>query len=205
MGFYGERIFPWVMEKGMSDPRLMAVRKEALASATGRVVEIGLGTGLNLPLYPAAVTELVGVEPNPGMNARAEERTRGLAFPVRMLPIAGEALPLADGSADTVVCTFVLCTIDDATVALREMARVLAPGGRLMVLEHGLHERPGIQRLQRWLNPLQRVVACGCRLDRDISALVEGGGFRWTRLRREAMPGVPATHGYMYLGEATPG
>lgn len=202
MGLYEDTVFPWAAEFVMADPRVEALRRELLVHARGRVLEIGMGSGLNLACYPPAVERVVGIDPNPGMNRRASARARHASFPVEVRALAGESLPIDDGSFDTVVCTFVLCTIDDVAAALGEMRRALAPGGRLLVLEHGLHHEPSVQRWQRRLNPIQQAVACGCRLDRDIDGLVERAGFTFDWLDRRQVAGVPGTHGALYIGHA---
>lgn len=202
MGFYERVVFPTVADVVMSAPALTGLRKKVLAEARGHVLEVGLGSGLNLPCYPSAVTRVTGVDPNEGMNRLALRRAARAPFPVEVRALAGERLPFDDTSVDTVVGTFVLCTIPGVEQALSEMRRVLRPEGRLLVLEHGLHPRPGVQAWQRRLTPMQQVVACGCRLDRDVRALVEGAGFRWEWIEHREAPGPAAPYGFLTLGAA---
>lgn len=200
MGFYERRIFPFINDKVMADPQIEKLRKEALASAVGRVLEVGIGTGLNIPLYPATVQTLIGIDPNVDMHARAHPRAEHAPFPVEVHGLSGETLPFDDESFDTVVSTFVLCSIDGVEQALQQIRRVLKPGGRFLLLEHGLSDDPKTQVWQRRLNPIQRVVACGCRLDRDVRALVTDAGFHFETLRTFPMENMPKTHSFVYLG-----
>lgn len=204
MGLYEKHIFPLINETVMSDPQLRALRKEALSSAHGRVLEVGIGTGLNLPLYPSSVQSLVGIDPNFGMHKRAQARANAAPFPVEVRGLAGEALPFETASFDTLVSTFVLCSIHGIERALGEMRRVLKPTGRFLLLEHGLSDDPKIQQWQHRLNPIQRVVGCGCVLDRDVPTMVTDQGFHFAALRSFLAPGIPRTHGFFYLGDARP-
>lgn len=204
MGFYADRVFPWLMDRLMSGPPFQALRTEVLAPARGRVLEIGIGTGLNLAHYPPDVTHVVAVEPNPGMAGRAEDRAAHVHRSLTLYPLHGESLPFADGSFDTVVSTFTLCSIADVDRAVREIHRVLAPDGRFLVLEHGLADDPGVQAWQHRLTPIQRVVACGCELDRDIRGILTRNGFRFERVRSQYQPGEPRAFAYFTLGEAHP-
>jgi SAM-dependent methyltransferase len=201
-GFYERRVFPWLNDKFNAAPALQRLRAEAVANAHGRVVEIGFGTGLNLAHYPRAVTSVVAVEPNDGMHVRAIERIRAAPVPVEFVAGSAEQLPLADRTFDTAVSVLTLCSVSDPALTLRELHRVLRDDGRLLVLEHGLAEAPGVARWQARLNPIQKTLACGCHLTRPIEPLVEAGGFRFVSLRKFFAPEMPRTHGWLTLGTA---
>lgn len=202
-GFYEGRIFPWLNDRLGKDPELQRLRGELLAAARGRVIEIGFGTGLNLPHYPSAVTELVAVEPSSGMLARARDRIAAAPFPVRVISGSAESLPLPDASFDTAVSTLTLCTVPEPGLALVELRRVLRDEGRLLLLEHGLADDPGVARWQERLDWLQTRVACGCHLNRPVLRMLRDHGFRVDALRQFYAPRIPRTHGWVTLGVAT--
>lgn len=204
-GFYESRVFPWLNDRLTAGPSLAAIRAEAVGSARGRVVEIGFGSGLNLAHYPASVQSLVAVEPSAGMRARSRERIAAARFPVEVIEGVAERLPLPDEGFDTAVSTLTLCTVAEPELVLAELRRVLRPDGRLLLMEHGLSEDDGVARWQRRLNGLQRVVACGCNLDRPIGQLVQRQGFRFESVRRFYAPGMPRTHGWVTVGAALKG
>ena len=201
-GFYESRVFPWLNDRLNADPGLRQIRAEAVRDARGRVVEIGFGSGLNLPHYPPAVQSLVGVDPNDGMHARARPRIAASRFPVEVIRGTAERLPLADAGFDTAVSTLTLCTVSEPARVLAELRRVLRPHGRLLLMEHGLAEDEGVARWQQRLNGLQRVVACGCNLDRPIAELVQASGFRFESVRKFYLPSMPRTHGWLTVGVA---
>ena len=157
--------------------RFRAIRTALLAHAAGRVLEIGAGTGINFPLYPAAVTQVEALEPDPAMSARADLRLSSARVPVRRVAARAEALPYPDASFDTVVATLVLCTVGDPRASLREAHRVLKPGGLLLVFEHVRRENPLLAGLQAALTPAWKHLAGGCHLDRDTLRLVREAGF----------------------------
>lgn len=201
-GFYERRVFPWLNDLLAREPALQALRREALAGARGRVVEIGLGTGANLSQYPATVVSVTGVEPNPGMTDRVVRPAGRLGQAVRLVHGRAEALPFREASFEAAVSTLTLCSVDSPEAALAELHRVLVPGGTLHLLEHGLADDTRVARWQRRLNGLERVVACGCSLDRPMAALVESHGFRFESVRRFFVPRVPRTHGWVTVGRA---
>ncbi len=200
--FYERRLFPPVLDlamRGMDDER-----PAALAEAEGEVLEIGFGTGRNLPHYPPAVKRLTALDPMDALRERVAARVAAAAFPVERhaLPADGR-LPFADAYFDTVAMTWTLCTIPDPGAALSEMLRVLRPTGRLLFIEHGRSDDPDVARWQDRLNPIQRRVACGCNLNRRIDALIEEAGFRLARLDRFRVPG-PRIFTELYRGAAEP-
>lgn len=162
---------------------LARYREKAAGGATGRVVEIGAGTGRNFPFY-RGIDRLIAVEPDPHMRRRAIARTRGLTFPVLLLPDPAEALSAADGSVDSVVATLVLCTVQDPIRALREIRRVLAPEGSFRFVEHVRAESRRQARLQDLVAPLHKRIAAGCHPNRDTLAVIEREGFRLVELER---------------------
>lgn len=202
LGLYGRRVFPWLNDKLNSDPELVRIRTEAIGEARGRTIEIGFGTGLNLAHYPAAVSELVAIEPNEGMLARAGPRIEAAGFPVKVIHAAAETLPLDDRSFDTAVSTLTLCTVADPASVLRELHRVLRDEGRLIVLEHGLAEEASVAKWQVRLDWLQGKLACGCHLTRPIGELLERAGFRVEAMRKFFAPKMPRTHGWLTVGVA---
>jgi SAM-dependent methyltransferase len=202
-GFYARRVFPWLNDQFLGHHAgVERLRGEALAAATGRVIEIGFGTGLNLPHYPPAVRELVAVEPSAGMLARADARIAAAPFPVHVTRGGAERLPFPDASFDTAVSTLTLCTVADPDRALAELRRVLRDDGRLLLLEHGLADDPGVARWQERLDWLEVRLACGCHLNRDVARTTRDQGFGFAELRQFFLPDAPRTHGWLTLAEA---
>jgi SAM-dependent methyltransferase len=201
-GIYKTRIFPRVMDKVMSSERFGRLRRDFLAEVSGRTLEIGSGTGLNLPFYPAGVGDLTTVEINPGMRALAARRDRAFHGRIDARRADGEALPFDDGAFDTVVSTWTLCSIPNVAEALREIRRVLGPHGRFLLHEHGLSPERSVRNWQRRWTPVQRKLADGCHLDRDIPELLARAGFDLARIETFYMEGVPRIGGYMYRGIA---
>lgn len=204
MGIYADQIFPRVMDWFMSARRFQELRRQVLAPARGHVLEIGFGTGLNLPHYPKGVTWLTAVDPANYPPALVEKQTTVASIPVKLVRLSAETLPFESGQFDWAVSTWTLCTIRDPVAALREVRRLLKPGGQFIFLEHGQSEDPKIAAWQNRLNPLQRVIACGCNLNRSIDTLIRQAGLAITQLERFQMAGVPRIAGAMYRGIATP-
>jgi ubiquinone/menaquinone biosynthesis C-methylase UbiE len=202
MNLYSRVIFPRLCDWVMNDPRMAKLRGEALADVGGEVLEIGFGTGLSLAHYPAGVRRITTSDPNPGMSRLARRRIAESGIAVDQRASGGEELPFEDGRFDCVVSTWTLCSIPDVERALGEVYRVLRPGGRFVFLEHGLSHDPRVQRWQRRLNPIQRLLGDGCRLDLDVPALVGRRPFAEIRSDRFEMEGMPRTHGTMYRGVA---
>jgi ubiquinone/menaquinone biosynthesis C-methylase UbiE len=203
MGFYSSVIFPRMCDLVLGQPFVARYRKGLLAQASGDVLEVGFGTGLNLPHYPPQVRRLTAVDPEPGMHRLARRRLRRARFPVELRVGGSERLPFADAAFDCVASTWTLCSIDGVERALGEVYRVLRPSGRFLFLEHGLCPEPGVQAWQRRLNRLEMLLAGGCRLDRDIKALVGAQPFRSVAVDEFYLEHAPKTHGYLYRGVAT--
>jgi ubiquinone/menaquinone biosynthesis C-methylase UbiE len=204
MGLYGRYVLPRLIELAMRDKEMAHQRGRLVPQAEGRVVEVGVGSGLNLPFYGPKVERLWGVDPSLELQRYARERARGLPFPVEFLAHSAEEIPLESGSADTVVTTWTLCTVPRAEKALAEMRRVLKPGGRMLFCEHGRAPQPGLRRVQDWLNPLWRPLAGGCNLNREVDALIQGSGFRLEKLENFFLHGLRPMV-YLYFGSARPG
>jgi ubiquinone/menaquinone biosynthesis C-methylase UbiE len=202
MGFYSRVIFPWLCEFGLNRPLVAKYRERLLAGAGGEVLEIGLGTGLNLRCYPRAVRKITAVEPNPGMHARAEARIAATGIAVDKRVVGSESLPFDAGRFDCVVSTFTLCSIPQVERALTEIHRVLKPRGRFLFLEHGLSPDESVQKWQRRLNGLQRLLADNCHLDRDIRQLVAAQRYTSLEIDEFYLEKTPRTHGYLFLGAA---
>lgn len=197
--FYENRVFPHILELAMKN--FGPQREPTLAEAQGDVLEIGFGTGLNLPHYPKGVEKLSTVDPMDALADVVAERIAAAPFPVERhhLPADG-ALPFDAGRFDTATITWTLCTIPDANAALQEVKRVLKPEGRLLFIEHGRSDDPKIARWQDRLNPMQNVIGCGCNLNRAIGGLVEGAGFELERI--EQFIEGPAIFATLYRGAA---
>ncbi len=179
------------------------LRAELLIQAHGDVLELGIGTGLNLPHYPKTVTELDAVDPADLLPKTVAARSAVLTFPVRIRRGTAEALPYADHRFDYVVSTWTLCTIPDPRLALQEVGRVLKPGGRFLFMEHGRSDNQKIAAWQDRLNPVQKVVACGCNLNRQIDRLITRSGLTISHLDRFSMESAPRLAGEIYRGTAT--
>jgi ubiquinone/menaquinone biosynthesis C-methylase UbiE len=189
MGWWSESVVPRVNDRSLSTKPVMKLRREVCAGLSGRVLEIGFGSGLNLGAYPPEVTSVDAVEPA-DVGWRLSERRRSEAtVPVERVGLDGQRLEAPDASYDAVLSTFTLCTIPDVTAALAEVRRVLRPGGHLHVLEHGLAPDAGVVAWQHRLEPLQKRMAGGCHLTRDVPALLAAAGFRIERLDQAYEPG----------------
>lgn len=179
MSLWADHVLPHLIERTCGRGAISAERIRWVPRAHGQVLEIGVGTGLNLPFYdPARVERVLGVEPAATLLSRAAPRARGAPVPVEFLQARAEAIPLPDSSFDSAVVSYSLCSIDDPGAALREIWRLLRPGGELFFIEHGLAPDARTRRWQRWLTPAWRRLGGGCRLDRDIFADLHGGGFQ---------------------------
>ena len=202
MGIYSQWVFPRLLELSMSSEAMTAYRQQLLHSVSGDILEIGFGTGLNLPHYPETVTSLTTIDPNEGMNAIAQKRIDASPIPVETKPLSGENLSMPEASFDNVVCTWTLCSIPNVEKALSEAYRVLKPGGQFFFIEHGLSSEPDIQAWQNRLTPIQRIVADGCHLNRKIDALVKAA-FDEVEVTEFYGEDLPKVMGYFYRGIAT--
>jgi ubiquinone/menaquinone biosynthesis C-methylase UbiE len=190
MKFYDEKILPRLIDFACGMGQVMKTRAQVVPLAEGRVLEIGIGTGLNLSFYDASkVSAIVGVDPAAQMQTLARQRAAGIGIPVQMVALELGQIQAADASFDSIVCTFTLCTIPDPLAALREMRRVLKPGGKLLFSEHGRAPDRKVRRWQERLTPLWRPLAGGCHLDRDIPALLRAGGFQIREVQSSYLQG----------------
>lgn len=187
----------------MGGEEFRRLRRELLASTYGAVLELGIGTGLNLPHYPKTITELYAVDPASLLPNKIATRRAAASFPIYMEQQTAEVLPYPDGRFDSVVSTWTLCTIPDVVRALQEVERVLKPGGIFLFLEHGRSDDEKIAAWQDRLNPIQNIIGCGCNLNRQIDHLIRQAGLQVTTLDRFAMKDVPRLGGEMYRGTAT--
>ena len=204
MDIYAKYVFPHLMDWAMGSRRLQEQRREALMPLYGEVLEIGFGTGLNLPHYPSAVTRIIALEPARLLPGKVLSRMAAAPMPVTIVQGSAEHLPFHDRRFDCVVSTWTLCTIPDVLAALREIGRVLKPGGRFVFLEHGRSNAPAVARWQDRLNPLQQRIGVGCNMNRPIDRLITEAGLTLGSLERFQMPGMPRLVGEMYRGVASP-
>ena len=201
MGFYNDIILPRLCSFAMGNKQLLPFRERVIGAAEGRVLEIGVGSGMNLPFYRPPVREVLALEPAQRLVSMARGVTRNM--PVSFLEASAEAIPLDAHCVDTVVTTWTLCSIPHGATALAEMRRVLQPGGKLLFVEHGLAPDEGVRWWQDRLTPAWRRVVGGCHLNRPIRSMIEGAGFSIDRIETGYMPGLkPMT--FMYEGSARP-
>jgi ubiquinone/menaquinone biosynthesis C-methylase UbiE len=203
MGFYDRHVLPRLINLAMQNPAARAERARLVPEARGRVLEVGIGSGLNLRFYGPRVTGLVGLDPSLPLLEMARRRAPAAPCPVTLAAASAEAIPFRDESFDTLVVTWTLCSIPDAGRALREMRRVLRPGGALLFVEHGRAPDPVVRAWQDRITPVWRRVAGGCHLNRPIDALIRAGGFEIRRLDTTYLRG-PRVMTYFYQGEARP-
>jgi len=189
MGFYQERVLPWLVHLSMRQRRLVPYRSRVVSSATGRVLEVGIGSGLNLPFYGNTVAEIIGLEPSPKLLDMAAAAPRKSQIPLRLIEGTAEAIPIEEKSVDAVVTTWTMCSIPEIQSALHEMRRVLRPDGHLLFVEHGRAPEPGVRWWQDHLTPAWKHLSGGCHLNRAIEELIESAGFRIERLDRGYMQG----------------
>ena len=202
MSFYEDRVLPHILNAAMKTKAIDEQRARCLSDVAGTVLEVGIGSGLNLPHYTSKVTKVVGVDPSGASVRLARKRIAASPVPVEIVGLSAEKLPVADGSFDAVVSTFTMCTIPDVASALREMRRALRPGGRLHFVEHGRSDDPSVVRWQDRLNSFQRTVCGGCNLNRRIGDLIAQAGFEIERLENGYLKGPPKFAGYFYRGVA---
>ena len=203
MGLYADRILPALVDLSMRNKLLLPYRERVTAAAEGRVLDVGVGAGLNLPLYGPRADEVLGLEPSQALLARARKQAELAHAPVRLIEGSAEAIPLDDRSIDTVVMTWTGCSIPAIRCGLAEMRRVLRPGGQLLFVEHGRSPDPRVQVWQDRLTPLWRRMAGGCHLNRKMDDLLEDSGFAIERLKTGYMRG-PKIMTFLYEGVAKP-
>jgi len=201
VGLYNRWVLPRLINFAMTRDEATRLRAAHVPAARGVVLEVGIGSALNLPFYTGAVTRLYGVDPSAQLLTMARENVASAPFPVHLLNCDAEHIPLADGSVDTVVVTWSLCSIANVLEALGEMRRVLKPGGSFIFIEHGLSPDAGVRKWQNRVTPLWRVFAGGCHLNRKIDDLVRAAGFSIEHLRTGYVPG-PRALTFMYEGRA---
>lgn len=201
MSFYNRVVLPRLCHLAMRNRRLEPYRRRVIAAAEGRVLEIGIGSGLNLPFYGTQAREILGLEPSPALIAMARQAAKDVSPPVTLIEGSAEAVPLDDDSIDTVVTTWTLCSIPDAARALAEMRRVLRPNGRLLFVEHGLAPEADVRKWQNRITPAWSWISGGCHLNRPIQTMIETAGFQFDRMETGYAPG-PKTMGFLYQGSA---
>jgi ubiquinone/menaquinone biosynthesis C-methylase UbiE len=204
MGFYRRQVLPRLIDWAMSNADTARVRSEVIPRAEGVTLEIGIGSGLNLPFYSSRVTRLYGVDPSAELQALARSRAEQASRPVELfLQSAEERLPLQDRSVDTVVCSWSLCSIPDPVRALREARRVLRPSGELLFVEHGRAPAGGVRAWQDRLNPIWSRFTGGCNMNRPTDEVIRAAGFEIAELEQAFLPG-PKLLTYTYRGRARP-
>ena len=201
MNLYSQFIMPRLLDWSMSDATFSDYRQQVLTQVKGETLEIGFGTGLNLPYYPKHIKKLITVDANPGMNALALKRIQASDIVVEHNVLSGENLPFASQSFDSVVTTWTLCSIANVEQALKEIYRVLKPQGKYFFIEHGLSNDAKVQVWQNRLTPIQKVIADGCHLNRDIKHLVENH-FSHLTIEQFYIENLPKIVGYLYKGVA---
>ena len=202
MGFYNRFILPRVIEFTMRQENFAPFRERTAGAAHGRVLEIGIGSGLNLSSFRPDIESVCGVDPSPGLLAKAGQRVANVRFPVRLLEASSEKLPLEDRSFDTAVMTFTLCSIPDVAAALLEIRRVLKPEGELLFAEHGRAPDPDVIRWQDRITPVWKRIGGGCHLNRKVDDLIRAAGFRIERLNAGYQKFAPRPFSFFYEGSA---
>ena len=202
MSFYENHCLPHVLNLACGLKIIQKQRKKVVPLAHGRVLEVGMGTGLNIPYYKAENIEFVwGLEPSEGMRKKAQKNLKSAPFEIRWLDFPGEEIPLEDDSVDTVVLTYTLCTIPDWQTALQQIRRVLKPGGNLLFCEHGEAPDESVRKWQERINPVWKKIAGGCNLDRPIPRYIQEGGFDIKTIDSMYLPG-PKFAAFNYWGSA---
>lgn len=201
MGVYEKWILPRLTDLAMRNREATRYRSQVVPQARGKVLEIGVGSGLNFPFYGPEVESLTALDPSEQLLRMASRKAECVSFRVEFCNCSSESIPAADAAFDTVISTWALCTIPDPVKALKEMKRVLKPGGSVLFVEHGLAPEASVRAWQGRLNPVWRTVTGGCNLNRRIDALVRSAGLTITRLDNEYAKGLRPMS-YIYSGEA---
>ncbi len=204
MGLYGDLILPSLIHRAMRNPEAARHRQRILPAASGRVLEIGIGSGLNLPFYGGAVVSVTGLDPTARLLAKARLAAGVAPFPVDLKAGAAEAMPFDDRCFDSAVATWTLCSVARPEEALAEVRRVLKPGGELIFIEHGRAPESGVRAWQERLNPLWRRCAGGCHLNRDVTEALRRAGFRLSALEQGYLVRGPRFLTYHFAGRALP-
>lgn len=204
MGFYDRYVLPWVLHLAMKKKDVTEWRQRVVPAARGRVLEVGIGSGLNLPFYSSAVEAVWGLDPSAELLRMARKAAGTAPFAIELVNQSAEEIRFDDRHFDSVVTTWTLCSIPDPMRALAEMRRVLKPDGELIFIEHGLAPEPGVARWQRRLGPLWGRVTGGCNLDRDMDAMIRGAGFRMTQIETGYLLTGPRPLTYHFTGRARP-
>lgn len=204
MGFYEQKILPKFINSACAAPPILKQREKVVPHAEGRILEIGMGSGLNLPFYNADKVDMVfGLEPSAGMRELAAPVAEAAPFEVRFLDLPGEEIPLEDNSIDSIVLTYTLCTIPDGPRALEQMRRVLKPGGKLLFSEHGKAPDVKVQKWQNRINPIWKIIGGGCHINKPIDTMIASAGFKMDSLQTLYLPETPRIFGYNYWGHAS--
>lgn len=201
MGIYTDQVLPRVIDVVLGGSKLGELRSRAMGGMSGEVLEIGFGSGTNVPWYPSGVTKVYAVDPATVGRRLAADRLAASPVPVEFVELVGARIDLPDASVDNALSTFTLCTVPDEVATLGEIARILRPGGRLYFLEHGRSDRPSVATRQRRLDGIQVRIAGGCHLTRDHRAMLERAGFSDVECTNFRIAG-PATMSFMYAGSA---
>ena len=203
MGFYSNVIIPFFYDSSMDSPHINGGRKNILSKITEEeILEIGFGTGINVKFYPGNVRKIIGIDSSEGMIKQFKKKAINDRIEVELLNQSGESLPFPDNSISSVVSTYTMCSIKDISKALKEIYRVLKPGGKYYFLEHGLADNPKTQKWQHRLNPIQNIWSDGCNLNRNIKSMFIEAGFNLFELKNYYLKGDPKIIGYMYEGIA---
>lgn len=206
MGMYEEYCLPFIINKACSSPAIQHLRQKIVPLAEGVVLEVGMGSGLNLPFYDADKVELIwGLEPSLGMRRKAQKNIDRSTIKVKWLDLKAEQIPLDDNSVDTILLTYTLCSIPDWKLALQQMRRVLKPDGKLLFSEHGASPDAAVLKWQNRITPAWKKLGGGCHLNRPISQYIDEAGFKIISLEADYIPNVPKIAGFNYLGIAVQG